>query len=191
MIERGEIEAALAEALNLIQDEDLRKKTVDCWMLGIAEGGWQSLGELTEMPFTLLTPTRGVNFLEHTLAVTFSAIGLAEAQRKHYASMPYEINMDWLVAGGLVHDIGKLLEFERTPEGKYVKSHHGRCTRHPISGTVLAATAALPVEVQNIVACHAKEGDGRPKRIETVLVHQADFATFDPLVMKEAGTLIE
>jgi len=191
MIERTEIEGALAEALGLIRDGDLGEKTVDCWMLGIAEGGWQSMAELRDMPFTLLTPTHGVSFIEHTLAVTFSAIGLAEAQRKHYETMPYDINMDWLVAGGLVHDIGKLLEFERTPDGKYVKSRHGKCVRHPISGTALAARAGLPVEIQNIVACHANEGDGRPKRIETVLIHQADFATFDPLVMKEAGTLIE
>jgi len=42
----------------------------------------------------------------------------------------------------------------------------------------------------NIIGCHAKEGDGRPQRIETVLIHQADFATFDPMVMLVNGNLI-
>ena len=32
-----------------------------------------------------------------------------------------------------------------------------------------------------------RKGDGRPQVVETVLIHQADFATFDPLVMKENG----
>jgi len=43
----------------------------------------------------------------------------------------------------------------------------------------------------NTVACHAKEGEGRPQVVETVFIHQADFATFNPLVMKKAGKLIE
>jgi hypothetical protein len=63
--------------------------------------------------------------------------------------------------------------------------------RHPISGTVIAAMAGLPDEILNIIACHAKEGEGRPQVLETVLIHLADFATFDPLVMKEKGSLIE
>jgi hypothetical protein len=63
--------------------------------------------------------------------------------------------------------------------------------RHPISGAVLGALAGLPDEVLNVIACHAKEGEGRPQVIETVLVHLADFATFDPLVMKNKGSLIE
>ncbi len=41
-----------------------------------------------------------------------------------------------------------------------------------------------------MVACHAKEGEGRPQMVETVLIHQADYATFDPLVMLEKKTLI-
>jgi hypothetical protein len=42
----------------------------------------------------------------------------------------------------------------------------------------------------NTIACHAKEGDGRPQRLETVLIHQADFATFNPLVMMQKDLLI-
>jgi hypothetical protein len=49
----------------------------------------------------------------------------------------------------------------------------------------------MPDEMVNIVACHAKEGEGRPQVIETVFIHQADFATFDPLVMLEKGSLIQ
>jgi len=54
----------------------------------------------------------------------------------------------------------------------------------------LAAEVNLPQEIVNIIACHAKEGDGRPQMLETVFVHQADFATFNPLVMMTKNTLI-
>jgi predicted hydrolase (HD superfamily) len=62
--------------------------------------------------------------------------------------------------------------------------------RHPISGAILAAEVDLPEEIVNVIACHAKEGEGRPQMVETIFVHQADFATFNPLVMMTKGTLI-
>ena len=97
--------------------------------------------------------------------------------------------MDRLIAAGLLHDVGKLLEFEPDETGGYRKSHLGRCARHPISGAILAAECGADEELVNTIACHAKEGDGRPQVVETVLIHQADFATFNPLVMKAAGKL--
>ena len=113
------------------------------------------------------------------------------AQEQAYREMPYAIDHDRLLAGGLLHDVGKLLEFEPDGKGGYRKSRLGMCARHPISGTAVAYEVGLPDEVLNTIACHAKEGDGRPQCVETVLIHQADFATFNPLVMMESKTLIQ
>jgi putative nucleotidyltransferase with HDIG domain len=159
--------------------------------MGCERGGWNSLDELSNMPFTLLTETHGVSFIDHTIAVTEGAMGLALSQIENYQEMPYRIDMDRLIAGGLLHDVGKLLEIEPDGGGGYRKSRNGKCTRHPISGTVLAAEAGFDEEYQNTIACHAKEGEGRPQVIETILIHQADFATFNPLVYKNKGNLIE
>jgi putative nucleotidyltransferase with HDIG domain len=190
MIARQDLEAALARALDLISSQDLRRQVVDTWMLALEEGGWKSMDELRAMPFTLLAETRGLSFLEHTLAVTLGAVGLAKGQLEVYAKMPYAIDLDRLVAGGILHDVGKLLEIQRKPEGGFVKSRAGQLARHPISGAILAARCGLAPEIINMIACHAKEGDGAPKVVETVFVHQADFATFDPLVMAGKGMLI-
>jgi putative nucleotidyltransferase with HDIG domain len=159
-------------------------------MLGIEAGGWESVDHLREMPFTLVTDTRGVNFIEHTLAVTKSAVAMAESQTACYSRMPYEVDMDRLMAGGLLHDVGKLREIERKPDGSHVRSRNGYLERHPISGAILAARAGLPEEIVNMIACHAREGSGSPQVVETILVHQADFATFNPLVMMSEGKLI-
>jgi putative nucleotidyltransferase with HDIG domain len=190
MIARQELEAALARALDLIADRDLRKKVLDAWMLALEEGGWKSMDELRAMPFTLLAETRGLSFLEHTLAVTLGAVGLAKAQLEVYAKMPYAIDMDRLVAGGILHDVGKLLEIQRRSDGTFGKSRAGNLARHPISGAIIAARSGLSPEIINMIACHAKEGEGAPKVVETVFVHQADFATFDPLVMQGKGMLV-
>jgi len=185
---RSEIERLFAAQLAQIGDARLRNKVVDVWASAAEDGGWIP-EDLVKIPFTLLTDTHGINLIEHTVAVTEGAVGLARAIEGTYTP-PYKVNMDWLVAGGILHDVGKLLEIEKHQQG-YRKSHSGRCARHPISGAILAAKAGLPDEIINMIGCHAKEGDGRPQRIETVLIHQADFSTFDPLVMLAGGLLIQ
>jgi len=190
MIEKKDIEETFAHFLSMIEDEEIKGKVVDAWLLGCKIGGWQNMNELRQMPFTLLTDCKGINFIEHTLAVTEGALQLAKAQEKQYSVMPYNIDYDRLVAGGLLHDVGKLLEISKNNGGGFTKSHSGKCMRHPISGAILAAEVNLPEEIVNVIACHAKEGDGRPQVLETVFVHQADFATFNPLVMMTKDILI-
>jgi len=188
---KNDIRKWFAELLGQMKDEKLREQVVDCWALCAQKGGWKSAEEVLQMPFTLLAPTYGVNLVEHTVAVTKGALGLYEAMRSTYKSFPFDINTDWLIAGGILHDVGKLMEAERKPDGTYKKSYAGSCARHPISGGVAAAEVGMPLEIQNMIFCHAKEGEGAPQRIETVFIHQADFATFNPCTMKDKGLLIE
>jgi len=190
MIGKKDIEEVFGYFLSMIKNEEIKEKVIDAWVLGCKKGGWQTIDELNQMPFSLLTDCKGISFIEHTLAVTEGAFQLAKTQEKHYSKMPYTIDYDILIAGGLLHDVGKLMEIGKNNEMEYMKSHSGRCMRHPISGAILAAEMGLPEEIINVIACHAKEGEGRPQMLETILVHQADFATFNPLVMMTKGTLI-
>jgi len=191
MITAEQIYSQFDALLNEITDKSITELVVKTWVEACRQGGWNSMEELKLMPFTLLTETHGVNFLEHTIAVTYGALALAEAQEKSYARMPYAIDRDVLIAGGILHDVGKLIEIEPDGAGGYRKSYAGKLARHPISGTVLAAASGIEGPILNTIACHAKEGDGRPQCLETIFIHQADFATFNPLVMKQKGTLIE
>jgi len=191
MISEKDIVGLFKEQLNKIQNNDLREKVIQTWILACERGNWDSVTDLRKIPFTLLTETHGVNFIEHTITVTEGAVALANAQKETYAELPYEINFDRIYAGGLLHDIGKLLEIEADGSGGYRKSLSGKHARHPISGAILASECGLPGDIINTIACHAKEGDGRPQVVETVFIHQADFATFNPLVMKQKDLLIE
>ena len=191
MISKEDIQKAFASLLDKIENAELREKTVDIWVDGAKQGKWESIEELKKVPFSLLTDCRGVNLIEHTNAVTAGALALAKAQEEHYGKVPYKVDYDRLVIGGLLHDVGKLMEIEKDGNGGYRKSHAGRCARHPISGAILAAQHGMPEEIVNTIGCHAKEGDGRPQVVETVLIHQADFSTFNPLVMLKKGDLIQ
>lgn len=189
-MKRSEITDLLQPWLGRISDEDIADKVLDVYERALEMSEYKTREDLLDMPFTLLADCRGINFLEHTLAVTAGAVGLAQGQAAHYRDVPYEMNMDRLVAGGLLHDVGKIIEIEPDGEGGYRKSRSGMCVRHPVSGVMLAYEAGLPDEILNCIGCHAREGDGRPQTLETVFIHQADFATFNPLVMLQKGTLI-
>jgi len=191
MIDEKDIERLFAGQLARIGDAGLRAKVVKTFVLACGRGGWESIEDVKKMPFTLLTEAHGVGLIEHTIAVTEGAAALGRAQAEAYAKLPYAIDFDRLYAGGLLHDVGKLVEIEPDGRGGYRKSQAGRYARHPVSGAILASECGLPGDVVNIIVCHAKEGEGRPQVVEAVLIHQADFATFDPLVMKHKGTLIE
>ncbi len=190
MISGTDVEALFSNQLDRIRNEELRSKTVKVWVEAAQLGGWNTVEDLQAMPFTLLTKTHGIDLIRHTIAVTEGAVGLAEAQARAYSRMPYPVNMDRLIAGGLLHDVGKLVEVEKDGNGGFRRSKAGQYARHPVSGAVIAAKCGLPDDIVNTIACHAKEGEDAPKVIETVLIHQADFATFDPLVMLEKGLLI-
>jgi putative nucleotidyltransferase with HDIG domain len=190
MITTQDIEELFHKQLSSIKDATTRDMTVATWVEAARLGGWQAVEDLKAMPFTLLTKTHGISLVDHTIAVTEGALALARAQSDAYRQMPYAVNTDRLIAGGLLHDVGKLVETEKDEKGGFRKSRKGMYARHPISGAIIAARCGLPDDIVNTIACHAKEGDGAPKVLETILIHQADFATFDPLVMMEKGQLI-
>lgn len=191
MISKTDIEKRFAKQLERISSKALREKVVATWQAACAHGGWNSIEEIEAMPFTMLTDTHGVNLIEHIIAVAEGAYALGRAQEAAYKKMPLKIDFDRLMAGGILHDVGKLVESIKDGKGGFTKSLSGRCLRHPISGAVLAAEAGVDEKTLNTIACHAKEGEGSPQVIETVLIHQADFAAFNPLVMKNSGKLIE
>ena len=191
MITKNEIETLFKSQLDSIKNQNLRRSVIKTWILACKQGGWDSMDELKKIPFTLLVDTGGINLIEHTIAVTEGAAALGRAQATAYKNLPYGINFDRLYAGGLLHDVGKLLEYEPDGSGWYRKSLSGKYARHPISGAVIAAECNVPEDVRNIIICHSKEGEGRPQVVEAVFVHQADFAAFDPLLMKQNGLLIE
>ena len=93
MITETDTERLFESVLPRIKDKNLRKKTVRAWVLACQRGGWKSVEELEKIPFTLLTDTRAVNFIEHTIAVTEGAYGLAKAQEQGVPSVAVPVRL--------------------------------------------------------------------------------------------------
>jgi len=173
---RNDIVAALPE-LSLIQDAGLRDKVLDVWEEALKTGGF-SLWDLKNMPFTLLADNVSVTFLEHVRAVCQMCVGMADVVTSSYGKR-VPINKDVLVAGSLLADIGKMIEFEKRGDGTLRKGHKGDMLRHPFSGVGMAFKLGLPYEVMHIIAVHSKEGDFVRRSPEAIIYHHAEFADFD------------
>jgi len=166
----------LIPEFDLIQDAGLREKCLQTYDLALGEGGWTP-DDLAQMPFTLLIHPCPASYVQHVRAVTLTAVRTAEVFAQVYGER-VPVRMDLLVAGALLHDIGKLLEYEPRGDGMTAQSYNGSLLRHPFSGMELAARCGLPLEVQHIIAAHAGEGDKVNRITEATLVNHADFMSF-------------
>lgn len=166
----------LIPEFNLIADAALRVKCIKTWEDGMKRGGWK-LADVRKMAFTLLISDCQVTFVEHTRAVTLTCVAVADVFEKIYGERN-PLNRDQLIAGALLHDVGKLVEYTFV-DGKTVKSELGAKLRHPFSGAILAAEQGLPVEVLHMIAAHAKEGDLMQRSREATVLHHADFTSFE------------
>lgn len=178
----------LIPEFNLIEDADLREKCLKTWMAAMEEGSWTP-DNLARMPFTLLINPCPASFIDHVRAVTLTALRAAEVFAEIYGDR-VPVDRDLLVAGGLLHDIGKLLEYENRDDGMTVQTYAGKLLRHPFTGMELAARFGLPVEVQHIIASHAGEGEKVKRTTEATLVNHADFMSFHSIQrMMQKGEL--
>ncbi|MBI4917056.1 MAG: HDIG domain-containing protein [Acidobacteria bacterium] len=163
--------------LEWIADPDLRERTARTWELAL-ERSPLTAADLSEIPFTLLVPNCPVSFMAHKRCVVHIARRSAEAMREFFgAALP--IDLDVVVAGAILADVGKLLEYEKV-EGRSVQSERGRYLRHPFTGVALAMECGVPDRVCHIIAAHADEGGLVKRSTEATIVHHADFMSFLP-----------
>lgn len=167
--------------LNWINNEELRNNTAAVWADAVAKSPL-TIQDLNEIPFTLLVKDCKVTFMEHKRAVVHIAKRSAEAMVEHFGDK-LPINMDFVVSGAILCDVGKLLEYEKI-DGKAVVSNFGSFVRHPFSGVALAMERGLPPEVCHIIAAHAAEGDLVKRSTEAYIVHHSDFMSYLPFTKK-------
>jgi len=163
--------------VNQIADEELRSKVVAVWEEAMAFRGWTP-EILQSIPFTLLAENVKITFIEHVRTVCKMCIACDKVLTEAYGDRKTKVNRDNLIAGALLADVGKLLEFEIV-NGQAVKSDFGKKLRHPFSGVGLAFKHGIPPEVLHVIACHSKEGDGEKHLPETIIFHHADFIDFE------------
>ena len=172
-----ELIVKLLPEIDEIQNSDLKNKVIACWEEAINFRGWTEK-LLREIPFTLLANNVKIPFIDHVRAVCRMCIAADNVLSEIHGPNKTKVNRDYLIAGALLADVGKLLEYEIVQD-KAVKSHFGKHIRHPFSGVGLAFKHGLPSEVMHIIATHSKEGAGEKRLPESIIFHHCDFIDFE------------
>ena len=115
--------------------------------------------------------------LEHTLSVT----KLLDTATQHYK----DVNRDLLLTGGLLHDIGKIYEFDYDRLVQY--SDEGRLIGHIVMGVEMVNEKiariedfpkTLAMELRHLILSHHGVlefgSPKRPKTLEALIVHHID-----------------
>jgi len=170
---------ALWPELEWIQNEDLREKTAKTWELAL-DRSVLSTDDLNRIPFTLLCgPDLKVTFMDHKRSVVHIARDAAQKINDMYHG-ELTADLDVVIAGAILADVAKLLEYVLDENGKAIQGTYGKYLRHPFSGVSLAEECEVPAEVCHIIATHAAEGNLVKRTTEAYIVHHADFMTFLP-----------
>jgi putative nucleotidyltransferase with HDIG domain len=163
--------------LEWIDDEALREATAKTWELALARSPLTP-EDLETIPFTLLVPDCKVSFMAHKRLVVHVSRDAA-VQMNKFLAPDLHCDLDTVIAGAILADVGKLLEYDKQGD-ETVKSETGKYLRHPFTGVGLAMEAGVPDRVAHIIAAHAGEGDMVTRSPEAYVVHHADFMTFLP-----------
>ncbi len=169
--------SAIWPEIEWIRDTQLRESVRNCWALAF-ERSPLTPEDLERIPFTLLIPDCPATFMQHKRCVVHIARKSAEAMQE-FLGHALSIDMDTVIAGAILADVGKLLEYE-TVGGKAAQSDRGKMLRHPFTGVALAMECGIPDPVTHIIATHAGEGDMVKRSTEAYIVHHADFMSYLP-----------
>ncbi|GAB4146884.1 MAG: HD domain-containing protein [Planctomycetaceae bacterium] len=125
-------------------------------------------------------------YLEHVLSVTKTAVFLADKYRAYYQRMQPPLSKSLVVAGAILHDIGKIRELNFRPHGAEYTAE-GRLVGHILQGRdILREFAAeMPdfdtetlLRLEHIIIAHQNLPEWgspiAPHTPEALLVHYAD-----------------
>lgn len=167
MVSENEIKECFSKELSWIKDEAIREKVVTIWKTAAEKRGWKSIHDV---PFTLLIEDSG-RLTDHTKRMTQMVYAIFKERKE-------SLNQDYLIAGALLHDVGKLVEYDVINQN-IVKGEYGKKFRHPLAGAKLAWEHGLPDEIAHIIYAHSHEGDKTKRSAEAVIVNHCDFIDFE------------
>ena len=171
------------DELNEIAEERIADKELRNLVLGIYKDNQEAL-------LALPAATRNHHayiggYLEHVRSVTKTAIYLADKYDDYYDDQKPRLSKELVVAGAMLHDIGKLREIGLTPGGAAYTSS-GHMIGHICQGRDIVREAAVKKKInmetllrlEHIILSHQRLPEwGSPKppmTPEALLVHYAD-----------------
>lgn len=170
------LNAQLRKLVNKINDKSLRKRTVEL----LENPTFEVNGKVfSGLPLEIAPAGRSHHhayrggYIEHVVSSSNIALALCDSVEETYKG---KVNRDLVVAGMLVHDLFKPQTYTVDKEGFYGSTPIADFLDHLSIATAELVRRGFPLELIHIVAAHHGEyGPTRPRTIEALVCHLADF----------------
>jgi putative nucleotidyltransferase with HDIG domain len=152
--------------IDRISDAALRKGVEAVWDRLWQESPWNNVEDVT------LIYTAEHTQIRHAQSVLRSALAMADIAEEVHGVV---LDRDLLIAGALLMDACKLVEYEPSDDGTRL-SEVGRKLQHAAYGAHLALEEGLPLDVAHIILTHSPQSPMTPKVPEGMLLQHLDLA---------------
>ena len=171
-----------------IKNGELRDKVVEAWAMSLAQEGLSGISDIQGSGDPEKNILKEGTQVDHLRGVTLLSMRMAEQLEELKPAL--EIDHDVMIAGALVHDVGKAREFKAANQAKWKQAPHVAGwppARHSVHGYYICKTVGLPDEVAHIAIGHSREGVFVMKSLECTIVSHADHSYWE--IMKAGGQL--
>jgi 23S rRNA maturation-related 3'-5' exoribonuclease YhaM len=107
---RRQVRGELPEVAE-ISDQPLQDKPVEAWAFALAHSSFTSIRDIPPAGNPDTNEAKRGDQTDHLRGVARLAVGIAREMGTIYPELA--IDMDIIIAGGLLHDVGKAWEFDR------------------------------------------------------------------------------
>jgi putative nucleotidyltransferase with HDIG domain len=178
MKEKRHYVKSLFPRLGDINDDTIREKVINVWLRAWELSDCNTIEDISAWP-----PEQEklqLTNVEHTNQVVECVIAVADVI---YNTQKVKVNMDYLIAAAILHDVDKILLFKKetgqlTPSGKFIA--------HISLSISLALEQGLPLEVIHAIGTHSPNYSAMPaKTHEALILSRADKMMMDNWIMSK------
>lgn len=175
--------------VNLLNDSELKEVVIRSFQLGIELGKWDEKGTFANCSVAaegLLKEDCPVTGLEHMRIVAAATSRVIAYLEPWMEKMNYKLDREYGVCAALLHDIGKLIEFDRDSDNipRYSKVGHMFC--HTSAGAYIIKKAGAPDSIVHAVLTHshseAPEGHNAYENPELIIVKGCDLTSYESIL---------
>lgn len=160
------------EALQ-ISDKELLQKSYEAFADAVEMGGWTE-ETVDNCPSAVVefvnSPANQMKHLQDGLRL---ALMISDYLAERYGEY-VQFNRDYVLAGAILHDLGKFTEYAVDDEGRPYVTGNGKLLRHPLAGALIASKHGLPDEIVHLIATHSFEGEKSHKTVEHFIVKTSE-----------------
>ncbi|WP_330631685.1 HD domain-containing protein [Halocatena halophila] len=177
---REQIEAAFP-TLDELSDELLAEQCVRAWDLGLERGGWR---DIHDIPYAWNIDD--VSTVEHVQGVAQIALTAIEQQERIHGA---PIDRDVVIAGALLHDVGKCYEYTSHVPNDRLDSpsptYAGDVIPHSLSSYALAHEVGCSIAVKRTIPHFL--GEIPTRSIEAELITSANAISSNAITQATMG----